>query len=45
MSLIASLAPDRASSIANACPMPDPAPVTAATFPAKPCMNTLPCVG
>jgi hypothetical protein len=35
-SLIATLAPERASSMASACPMPDPAPVTAATFPAKP---------
>ena len=40
-SLIATLAPERASSTASACPMPEPAPVTAATFPANPCMSTL----
>ena len=39
-SLIATLAPERPSSRASACPMPDPAPVTTATFPAKPSMNT-----
>src|SRR5690348_11939784 len=39
-SLMATDAPERASSIANACPMPDPAPVTTATLPAKPCMPT-----
>jgi hypothetical protein len=35
-SMIASLAPDRASSMASACPIPEPAPVTTATFPANP---------
>jgi hypothetical protein len=34
-SLIASLAPRRASSVASACPMPEPAPGTTATLPAK----------
>ncbi|COV86040.1 Uncharacterised protein [Mycobacterium tuberculosis] len=38
-SLMATLAPERASSIASACPMPDPAPVTTATFPANPSMT------
>jgi hypothetical protein len=27
--------------MASAWPIPDPAPVTTATFPANPCMNTL----
>ena len=40
MSLIASFAPDRASSRASASPMPEPAPVTTATFRAKPSMFT-----
>ena len=44
-SLIASFAPERASSIASARPMPEPAPVTTATLPAKPCMRALPSVG
>ena len=33
---------ERPSSMASACPIPEPAPVTTATFPAKPSMNTLP---
>ena len=37
----ATLAPERASSVASACPMPDPAPVTTATFPAKPSIAAL----
>ena len=40
-SLIASLAPERPNSMASAWPIPEPAPVTTATFPAKPSMNTL----
>jgi len=40
-SLIATKAPERASSTASACPIPEPAPVTAATLPANPCMTTL----
>src|SRR6202035_304687 len=39
---MATLAPERASSTASACPIPEPAPVTTATFPANPCMSTLP---
>ncbi|BBZ01777.1 hypothetical protein MCHIJ_12140 [Mycolicibacterium chitae] len=39
MSLIASLAPERASSTAIACPIPEAAPVTTATFPANPSMT------
>jgi hypothetical protein len=35
MSLIASWAPRRANSVAIAWPMPEPAPVTTATFPWK----------
>ena len=41
-SLIASLAPERPSSMARAWPIPDPAPVTTATFPAKPSMSATP---
>src|SRR5271166_6017076 len=41
-SLIATFAPERASSMASAWPIPELAPVTTATFPANPCMNTLP---
>ena len=42
-SLIATLAPDRPSSRASAWPMPEPAPVTTQTFPAKPSMDTPSC--
>src|SRR5277367_4796415 len=38
-SLIASEAPERPSSSASAWPMPEPAPVTAATFPANPSIS------
>src|ERR1700733_13158924 len=41
-SLIANEAPERPSSSASAWPMPEPAPVTAATFPANPSMGA-PC--